>query len=87
MSGSVARLRDVTVTIGGVSILDAVSLDIASGQHTAVLGPNGAGKTTLLRVLSTYRHPTRGPLKCLARVWPSRSAHIASTYRVCLCGA
>ncbi len=60
MGAPVARLRDVTVRIGGTTILADISLEISSGGHTAVLGPNGAGKTTLLRVLSTYRHPTHG---------------------------
>lgn len=54
------RLDGVGVPAGGTHILDGVDLRLAARDHLAVLGPNGSGKTTLLRVLSTYRHPTRG---------------------------
>jgi iron complex transport system ATP-binding protein len=63
--GSVVRLRGVGVTVDGSVILDDVDLDVVSGEHVVVLGPNGSGKTTLLRVLSTYRHPTRGEVAVL----------------------
>jgi heme ABC exporter ATP-binding subunit CcmA len=41
-------------------VLDAVTLEVRSGQALAVLGANGAGKTTLLRLLATLARPTRG---------------------------
>jgi iron complex transport system ATP-binding protein len=64
-SADVVSLRDVGITVGGATILDAVDLEVAVGEHLAVLGPNGSGKTTLLRVLSTYRYPTRGEVTIL----------------------
>ncbi|RCK81320.1 MAG: Zinc ABC transporter, ATP-binding protein [Candidatus Ozemobacter sibiricus] len=45
------RLQDVSVTLGGVSILEHVDATIARGQTTAIIGPNGAGKTTLLQTI------------------------------------
>jgi iron complex transport system ATP-binding protein len=60
VTAPVARLRGIGITVDGSTILDGVDLDVAAREHLAVLGPNGSGKTTLLRVLSTYRHPTRG---------------------------
>ncbi len=62
---AVVRLTGVGVRAGGSEILDGVDLRLAPGEHTAVLGPNGSGKTTLLRILSTYRHPTRGEVEVL----------------------
>ncbi len=54
-SGTVALpalcFEDVTVTRGGISILDAVSATVPLGSCTAIIGPNGAGKTTLLLAL------------------------------------
>jgi tungstate transport system ATP-binding protein len=43
-------LEDASLTIRGVTILDAVSLTLAAGAPTVIVGPNGSGKTTLLRV-------------------------------------
>ncbi len=54
------RFEDVTVTAGGVTILDCVSLDIRPGPPTVLIGPNGSGKTTLLRVAMGLLPPSRG---------------------------
>lgn len=42
---------EVTVTLGGVPILDKVSATVPRGSCTAIVGPNGSGKTTLLLAL------------------------------------
>ncbi|HEU0044026.1 ABC transporter ATP-binding protein [Sphingomonas sp.] len=42
-------LDDVTVRVGGATLLDRVTATVAPGRVTAILGPNGAGKSTLLR--------------------------------------
>lgn len=36
----------------GKNVLDAIDLDIPSGQFVALLGESGCGKTTLLRALA-----------------------------------
>lgn len=51
MSGFALRLTDVSVTLGGRSILENVTFEPAVGQLNAIIGPNGAGKTTLLRAI------------------------------------
>jgi zinc transport system ATP-binding protein len=43
--------EEVTVTRGGISILDRVTATVPKGSCTAIIGPNGAGKTTLLLAL------------------------------------
>ncbi len=52
--------RSVTVTRGGRTILDRVSLAATVGEFVAVIGPNGAGKSTLLAALAGLLTPTAG---------------------------
>lgn len=45
-------LSQVTVVLDGVTIVEGVSLTVASGEWVTIIGPNGAGKSTLLRAIS-----------------------------------
>jgi branched-chain amino acid transport system ATP-binding protein len=42
----------VTVRFGGITALDGVSFDVATGHVVGFIGPNGAGKTTMFNCLS-----------------------------------
>jgi polar amino acid transport system ATP-binding protein len=46
------RLRNVTKRYGGRTILDAIDLDIPTGQTVCLIGPSGGGKSTLLRCVN-----------------------------------
>jgi putative ABC transport system ATP-binding protein len=47
---------------GGAQVhaLDGVSVDIWSGEFTAVMGPSGSGKSTLMHCLAALDQPTSG---------------------------
>jgi iron complex transport system ATP-binding protein len=51
------ELCDATVVLGGVRVLDTLTLAIAAGEHTAILGPNGAGKSTFIKLLTLQQYP------------------------------
>ncbi len=59
------ELRDVTLALGGRTILANISLDIPAGQFIGVLGPNGSGKTTLMRAILGLLAPKSGTLRVL----------------------
>ncbi len=41
----------IAVTMGGITALSRVTLDIQPGEIVTIVGPNGSGKSTLLRAL------------------------------------
>lgn len=57
---AIVTLDNVTVSIEGKKLLDAVSLKAYPGEVLGLIGPNGAGKSTLLSVLSGDRLPDSG---------------------------
>jgi NitT/TauT family transport system ATP-binding protein len=44
----------------GLTVLDDISLTVASGEIVAILGPSGCGKSTLLRIIGGLEQPTAG---------------------------
>lgn len=55
-------VEDVTVTFGGITALDGVSIEVAPGEVLGIIGPNGAGKTTLFNVICGFAQPDSGQL-------------------------
>ena len=55
-------IESITKQFGAFQALDAVNLDIASGELVALLGPSGCGKTTLLRIIAGLETPDSGRL-------------------------
>lgn len=53
-------LDGVSYAVGGRSLIDGLSLELAAGRRTVVMGPNGAGKSLTLRLLQGLIRPTAG---------------------------
>jgi len=56
----VLSARNVSLSLGGRTVLADVSCSVAGGRRLGVVGPNGIGKTTLLRVLAGELVPDAG---------------------------
>jgi branched-chain amino acid transport system ATP-binding protein len=56
------RAQDITVRFGGLTAVDAVSVDIQAGELVGIMGPNGAGKTTFFNAISGVTPLTAGQL-------------------------
>jgi putative ABC transport system ATP-binding protein len=63
---TLVELTEVSKTYdgaGGRAALDAVSLDIESGEFTAIMGPSGSGKSTLLNLVAGVDRPSGGRVR------------------------
>lgn len=60
MSLPLLEARELSVEIGGKTVVDRMNLSIAAGERLAILGRNGAGKSTLLSTLAGLRSPLAG---------------------------
>ncbi|MBB2947205.1 ATP-binding cassette subfamily C protein [Actinoplanes lutulentus] len=77
-AGTSVRLHEVAFSYDdGPLVLDAVTLDIGSGERVAVVGASGAGKTTLATVIAGIHPPDAGTV---AR--PERTAVITQEVHV-----
>ncbi|MCU1587101.1 MAG: Sulfate-transporting ATPase [Frankiales bacterium] len=52
LAQGVLEVERLTKRYGGITAVDAVSLQVAPGRVTSLIGPNGAGKTTLFNCLT-----------------------------------
>ena len=57
------RVKNVSKTIRGKQIIQAINFDLMPGQITGFIGPNGAGKTTTIRIMTGLMKPTSGEVE------------------------
>ncbi|MFL9655408.1 ATP-binding cassette domain-containing protein [Streptomyces sp. PB17] len=78
------ELRAVTLSYGvrAESVLDALDLRVAPGEHLAVVGPSGIGKSTLTRLVAGTLAPSRGEVRVAGRPVTGRPAAELAALRV-----
>ncbi|MFC6356569.1 ABC transporter ATP-binding protein [Luethyella okanaganae] len=60
MTNSAIKTDGLSKSYGSTRALDALTLDVPSGEVFGLLGHNGAGKTTTVNMLTTLLGPTSG---------------------------
>ncbi|MBS4213447.1 MULTISPECIES: ABC transporter ATP-binding protein [Neobacillus] len=54
--------NDLSITFGGHTAVDSVTLTVPEKHFKSIIGPNGAGKTTFFNLLSGQLTPTKGKI-------------------------
>src|SRR5690349_18821889 len=52
--------ENVSLVLGGKTIIEQVSLEVAAGEFLCIIGASGCGKTTALRLAAGLYQPTSG---------------------------
>ncbi len=72
--------KQLTKRFGGLTAVDAVDLEVRSGEILGLIGPNGAGKTTLFELLGGFTRQDRGTVhfegKDVSRTRPEERARL-----------
>ena len=62
MSASLLSLRNVSMSFGGLTVIDELDLEVQEREILSVIGPNGAGKTTLFNLVTGVYAPDSGDI-------------------------
>ena len=74
--------REVTVRFGGLTAVDAVSMQLRAGELVGIIGPNGAGKTTFFNAVSGVVAPTSGHLFAEGVDLTGRGPHLYAAHGI-----
>ena len=62
MAEKLLDLQGVSMSFGGLTVIDSLDLHVDEGEIVSVIGPNGAGKTTLFNLVTGVYEPTGGDI-------------------------
>jgi ATP-binding cassette subfamily F protein uup len=67
LANRVIELRGVELQLGGRTLIENLSLNLAAGERLGIVGRNGLGKSSLLKIMLGELKPTRGEIEIGAR--------------------
>jgi branched-chain amino acid transport system ATP-binding protein len=56
------ELKDLSMSFGGLKVIDGLDLTVNEREVVSVIGPNGAGKTTLFNLITGIYRPDAGEI-------------------------
>lgn len=56
-------VEDLSLSFGGIQVLQHIALHLKSGEITGLIGPNGAGKTSFFNCLTGLYSPQQGSIR------------------------
>jgi branched-chain amino acid transport system ATP-binding protein len=59
---AILELKGVSLSFGGLKVVDGLDLYVNEGEIVSVIGPNGAGKTTLFNLITGIYRPDEGAI-------------------------
>jgi branched-chain amino acid transport system ATP-binding protein len=62
MAARLLELQRVSMSFGGLNVIERLDLHVDEGEIVSVIGPNGAGKTTLFNLVTGVYRPTSGDI-------------------------
>src|SRR3954463_5142700 len=62
MTEKLLDLQGVSMSFGGLRVIDQLDLHVAEHEIVSVIGPNGAGKTTLFNLVTGVYQPDEGEI-------------------------
>jgi iron(III) transport system ATP-binding protein len=70
------RLSGLSKRYGAFLAVDAIDLELQSGEFVSLLGPSGCGKTTTLRMIAGFIDPTLGTIEMDGQVLSSPAGSV-----------
>lgn len=67
--------QDLVMRFGGVTAINGVNFQLATGELRCLIGPNGAGKSTFFKMLSGQLRPTEGRIRFMGQDIAGRERH------------
>ena len=64
------EIQNMTLVLGGRTILNIPYFAVENGQSVSLMGPNGAGKTSLMLIMAALQPPTSGTITWFGKEGP-----------------
>lgn len=75
------EVTNLSLSYGGATALNRVSLEIAKGEMVALIGANGAGKSSFIRAIAGIERPITGKI-----VFAGRDVAALESHQICNLG-